>query len=313
MKTENRLDTIDQFRGCTIILMALTHFLSWVVWVPFWLKNTKEFGFTPPDLIAAMFIFAIGLTYRLSFNRRLQRDGLWPTQVHFLRRSLALIGLGFLITPEPHNWGLFQTLGVAVFVTLLVIRLPGWVRLVAGAALQIGYQLLLDFSRGSIGFETVGSGILWSLSWSAMLILATVLADLFHEPRYGRKACLGGACLALTLGFLVSFWIPVSEVWGTSSYVLIGLGGSGILFVCFDWLSTRLRLCLPWLSAWGRNPLVLYVLHYYLWILVFLMPRVPVWHHQAPVWQVSLQAVIFISVLSGVALFLQRRRWIVSM
>jgi len=61
MKTENRLDTIDQFRGCTIILMALTHFLSWVVWVPFWLKNTKEFGFTPPDLIAAMFIFAIGV------------------------------------------------------------------------------------------------------------------------------------------------------------------------------------------------------------------------------------------------------------
>jgi len=82
-------------------------------------------------------------------------------------------------------------------VTLLIIRLPGWVRLVAGAALQIGYQLLLDFSRGSIGYETVGSGILWSLSWSAMLILATVLADLFHEPRYGRKACLEEPALRL--------------------------------------------------------------------------------------------------------------------
>ena len=313
MNPEKRLDTIDQFRGWTIILMALTHFLSQVDWVPSWLKNTSGYGFTPPDMIASMFIFTIGLTYGLSFRRRIQRDGSWPTQVHFLRRSLALIGLGFLITPEPHNWGLFQTLGVAVFVTLLVIRLPGWVRLLAGVVLQIGYQLLLDFSRDSIGYQTVGSGILWSLSWSAMLILATVLADLFHEPRYGRKACLGGACFALAVGFLVSFWIPVSEVWGTSSYVLIGLGGSGILFVCFDWLSTRLRLCLPWLSAWGQNPLVLYVLHYYLWIFVFLMPRVPAWHHKAPVWLICLQAVAFIGVLSGVAWLLRQRRWIISM
>ena len=313
MKAENRLDTIDQFRGCAVILMALTHFLSRVVWIPAWLKNTKEFGFTPPDLIAPMFIFAIGLTYGLSFNRRLQRDGNWPTCVHFLRRSLALIGLGFLITPEQTHWELFQTLGVAVFVTLLVIRFPTWIRLGAGVALQIGYQILLDTARGSVGYQSIGSGILWSLSRSAMLILATVLADLFHNPRYGRRACLGGASLVLAVGILLSFWIPVSMVWGTSSYVLIGLGGSGILFVCFDGLSTRLRLRLPWLSAWGQNPLVLYVLHYYLWILVFLLPRVPAWHRQAPVWQVGLQAVIFIGALSGVALLLQRRRWIVSM
>ena len=313
MNPENRLDTIDQFRGGAVILMALTHFLMGVAWIPSWLKNTNGYGFAPPDLIASMFIFTIGLTYGLSFRRRIQRDGFWPTQVHFIRRSLALIGLGFLITPEPHNWGLFQTLGVAVFVTLLVIRLPGWIRLVAGAALQIGYQLLLDFSRGSIGFETVGSGILWSLSWSAMLILATVLADLFHNPRYGRKACLGGAGLALALGLLVSLWIPVSEVWGTSSYVLIGLGGSAILFICFDWLSTRLRLRLPWLSAWGLNPLVLYVLHYYLWVLVFLMPKTPAWHQQAPVWLIGLQAVAFIGVLTGIAWFLQRRQWFISM
>jgi predicted acyltransferase len=313
MKVENRLDTIDQFRGCAIILMALTHFLSRVVWIPAWLKNTKEFGFTPPDLIAAMFIFAIGLTYGLSFNRRLQRDGNWPTCVHFLRRSLALIGVGFLITPEETHWGLFQMLGVAVFITLWVIRFPIWVRLIAGAALQIGYQIVLDTAHGSISYQTIGSGFLWSLSWSAMLILATVLADLFHDPRYGRRACLGGASLALALGILVSFWIPVSLVWGTSSYILIALGGSGILFICFDWLSTRLRLRWRWLSAWGQNPLVLYVLHYYLWIEVFLRPRVPAWHQQAPLWQVGLQAVAFIGVLSGVALFLQRRQWIVSM
>lgn len=313
VQPENRLDTIDQFRGCAIVLMALTHFLSQVVWTPSWLKNTKGFGFTPPDLIAPMFIFAIGLTYRLSFNRRSEREGNWPTYIHFLRRSLALIGLGFLITPEQTHWGLFQMLGAAVFVTLLVIRFPIWARLAIGAALQIGYQILLDNLRGYIGYQSIGSGFLWSLSWSAMLILATVLADLYRSPHYGQRICLGAAGLALVLGILLSFWIPVSMVWGTSSYVLIGGGGSGILFVCFNWLSTRLRLRLPWLSAWGQNPLVLYVLHYYLWIVAFLLPRVPAWHLEAPVWQIGLQAVAFIGVLSGVALFLQRRRWIISM
>lgn len=313
MTTNNRIDTIDQFRGIAIILMALTHFLKGIIWIPSWLKNTMNYGFTAPDLIAPMFIFTIGLTYGLSYHRRLQRDGRWPTQVHFIRRSLALIGLGFLITPEPQNWELFQSLGIAVWITLLVIRFPTWVRLAAGVVLLVGYQLLLSFSPGSISYATVGSGILWSLNRSAMLVLATVLADLFHDQRYGRKACLAGAALALAVGLLATFWIPVSPVWGTSSYVLIGLGGSGILFASYDWLSTRLRLRLVWLSAWGQNPLVLYVLHYYLWVVVFLWPRTPLWYREAPAWQLSLQALAFFGLLTGVAWFLQRRKWFISM
>jgi len=111
----------------------------------------------------------------------------------------------------------------------------------------------------------------------------------------------------------VSFWIPVSEVWGTSK-------------LCLDWIGRqRNPVCLLRLAvhpvatlstlavSLGRNPLVCTCCITICGFWFFLMPRVPVWHHQAPVWQVSLQAVIFISVLSGVALFLQRRRWIVSM
>lgn len=43
-------------------------------------------------------VFAIGLTYGLSFRHRYNRYGAWKTYKHFNFRYLALIGLGFLIT-----------------------------------------------------------------------------------------------------------------------------------------------------------------------------------------------------------------------
>ena len=133
--------------------MVLADYLARPQNVPAWLKHAHDFGLTVIDLIAPLFIFAIGLTYGMSFRRRLARSGGWQTGVDFVRRYAALIGIGFLLTllgdltgvyPSTVNWGLLQAIGAAGLLTLLVIWLRWPWRLLAGLVLLAAYQVLLD-------------------------------------------------------------------------------------------------------------------------------------------------------------------------
>jgi len=70
-----RLESIDEFRGFSILLMVLANYLAGPHVVPAWLKHAPDVGFTVIDIIAPMFIAAIGLTFGASFRARLARDG----------------------------------------------------------------------------------------------------------------------------------------------------------------------------------------------------------------------------------------------
>jgi predicted acyltransferase len=312
--SEGRLDAIDQFRGFAILLMVLADYLSRIQSVPAWLKHAPSgVGLTVVDLIAPMFIFAMGLVYRPSLQRRLVRDGREQTVLHFIRRFLALIGIGTL-TPWGFSWGLFQTIGAAGLMALLVIGLPSLVRLIIGTAVLGGYQVLSD----SIWMRRVTLSSSWceiegTLSWAAMLILASVFADWYYDRPWGRRIYILGIWASLGLGIALSNWVDVSQYYVSASYVLIGLGASGVLFAGFHVLTERLRVRLPMLIAWGKNPLVMYVLHYWIWVIVFLMPQTSGWHIEAPVWLVVLQASGFVGILSLVAWFLDRHGWVVSL
>lgn len=312
-RPEGRLVTIDQYRGFAILLMVLADFLSQIKIVPGWLKHAPGVGITVVDLIAPLFIFAIGLVYRPSFQRRLLQEGRRQTILHFIRRFLALIGIGAL-TPWGYSWGLFQTIGGAGLITLLVIWLPSGVRLIIGAVLLGGYQVMSDkVWMGRVSASSSWCEMEGTISWAAMLILASVLADWFYDQPRGRKIYILGSLASLGLGIVFSQWIVVSQYYVSSSYVLISLGASGVLFAGFHVMTENLQVRLPMLIAWGKNPLVLYLLHYWIWVFVFIYPQTSGWHFGAPVWLIVLQAIGFVGVLSLVAWFMDRRGWIVSL
>jgi predicted acyltransferase len=328
--SSGRLEAIDQFRGFAILLMVLADYLAGIETVPAWLKHAPDIGYTVIDLIAPLFLFAMGLTFGLSFRRRAGRDGYWRTYEHFIARNLALIGLGFLLTlggdltgvyPSTVNWGLLQTLGAAGLIALVAIRLPILWRTAAGLGLLAFYQFLLDRYWLADVIAAPHNGPWGALSWGAMLILATALADLYHgdpavvgDPERARRAYPWVSLAVLGAGLALLLIVPISKHRASASFVLVSLGLSALVFFGFHLLEARTSLTkipdrgrLPVLSAWGRNALLLYLLHGVV-IGLFALPPYPGWDVEAQWWLIVVQAAALLGILSAIGLYLDRRK-----
>lgn len=317
MKKVGRREAIDQFRGFAILLMVLANFLEGVGNLPAWMKHAPGVGLTLVDLIAPFFIFAIALTYRASWQSRVRRDGPKQAAEHFFERYMAIAGIGFFLTVidvyiegtgwrEP--WGVLQAIGTAGLIALPVVALSWPWRLASGLTVLGVYQVLLQGYWLEEVRDASHGGLKGSLGWGAMLILGTVVADLYHPGDRSRRRFPLAGVVFLAAGLVLALRVPLSKGCVSASYVLVSVGASGLIFQVFEFLSEKLRLNPAVLSAWGRNPLTLYLLHIVL-LGVFVLPRVPAWYALAPAWLTTLQALALLAVLSTIGLILQKKGW----
>jgi predicted acyltransferase len=296
--------------------MVLFNYYSGIRTLPSWMKHVPDIGMNFPDLGTPVFIFAIGLTYGLSFRRRKEKDGLPAALGHFIRRYLAFIGLGAIITAgqsvlgyqlDQLDWGVLQSIGLAGLVALPLINLPTKYRVISGLGILAIYQILLDRYWLATVLNSQHGGLPGSLSWGAILILATVLGDLFHQEKT-RGWFPWMALISLLAGLVLTIWIPVSKNRLTASYDLITLGFSGIVFSIFYLADFQL----DFFAAWGRNPLLLYLLSF-LVTGIFFLPPIPGWYQLAPLWLIGLQSIILVTLLSWVAIALQKKEITLTM
>jgi predicted acyltransferase len=316
--SSHRLASIDIFRGLAIVLMVLANFLAGVEHIPAWLKHAPDVGLTVIDLVAPFFIFAIALTFGLSWQRRSTREGKGPAYQHFILRALALIGVGAILSAGERllgmnngvmDWGVLETIGVSILIALPLLDRSWRICLAVGLALLVVYQVLLDRYWMDQVFNSPHGGLLGSLSWAAMLLLGLFLADIYHQR---RGAYFWAVLIVLAVGLVLAFWIPVSKNRVSASYVLVSLGISGLAFGWIDWMVERWRLRSALLVAWGRNPLALYLLHF-LFIGVMYLPGIPLWYEQAPSWLTLLQAAGLLVTLSWIAVWLEKRGWFLAL
>lgn len=309
MNEHSRIISIDAFRGFAIIGMVIVNYAARISWVPAILKHAPDIGITVADFIAPFFIFAIGLTYRQSFERRVEGGGFAKAAGHFAGRYLAIAGIGAVITAgEPLagefvNWGVLQAIGMAGLVCILFIRLKTYVRLLTGLAMLIIYQLILDAFMLKTTLSSAHGGLFGSLSWSAMLILSTVLADVFRQS---RKRYVILSVLFLAAGIASVMLYPVSKNRVSLSYVLITLAAGALLFWIFD-IVIKTEKSGAFLIWWGANPLLLYILHQLL-LGVILLPGVPSWYEQTPWPFAAAQIVIMLGVLTMTGRALYKRK-----
>ncbi|MBK5106497.1 MAG: DUF1624 domain-containing protein [Anaerolineales bacterium] len=307
--SQNRIHAIDQFRGFAILLMILADYLNNINSIPTWLKHAPEVGYTIIDLVVPLFIFAIGLTYGMSFRRRFDRFGEWKTYNHFIARNLALIGLGFLITlggvltnnyPPDAKWGLLQALGAAGLITLPFIRIKPKYRWFFGFLLLAFYQVLLDRYWLSEVIGAVHNGPQGAISWGAMMIIATSMGDVYLDLEKNKRRLPLISLILLILGGVLQLLVPVSKHRASASYMLVSLGLCGLIFFIFHLLDEKYQIRFPLLSDFGKNPLLLYLLHG-LVLALFLLPPFPGWYFEAPLWLVAIQALALVAILGWIA------------
>jgi predicted acyltransferase len=308
-----RILSWDRYRGLAILLMVVVNDLATASGIPAFMKHAPGIGYTLADVVAPMFIFAMGLTFLASFQKRSALNKA-DAYLIMIKRNLAFIGLGAIFGGvgvyfvQGADWGVLQALGVAGLMALVVIRLKTvWRAFFAFACLAI-YQCLITFWFSEQVLAHLHGGILGAISWGALLILATVLIELYAQ----KKQYMVFAVLLLALGGLaLSPIAPISKNLVSASYICVSLALCGTIFWLVDALERWFHLeeRRDFLCDWGENPLVLYLAHYAL-IGLF---HIPNYWFDLPVWVSLTRTAVMLILLNKIASVLHRKNVHVSL
>jgi predicted acyltransferase len=312
---------MDQVRGYAVFGMVFVN-----VWGIFeaspWLLKHHETGYSYADTIAPLFIFVVGMGFRLSLTRRVARDGWRAAHRHAAMRYLLLMGLGLLyggFNLRTGVWDALMDIGASGMLALPLLARPWWWRAAASVLYLAAYELLFRYT-GYGPWEmanSINGGPLGPLSWVFLLLWGSIAWDIAAPGRLSRSlpGCVALAALFLTSGWLLHvplgefkpLW-PFSQPWMTSPYTVFSAG------LCFATVALFMLWCdiaqwrLPHLTALGRNPLFLYLLQALLVIVLRLsIPR------DLPLWGIAILWAAVYTVVYGLARHFYRRGIVVKL
>jgi len=96
-----RIASLDQFRGWAIFSMVLVNFLGEYRSMPETLRH-HDWGLSYADVCVPAFLFAVGVAYRLTFLRRMRRDGIWAARWAAVKRNLVLLLVALFLYGSGH-------------------------------------------------------------------------------------------------------------------------------------------------------------------------------------------------------------------
>lgn len=306
----NRLQCVDTFRGFAVIAMILVNFLAYYTLVPLWLKHSTEPTITFADLVAPMFLFALGIMYRISLLRRLSLYGRKATYLHFFRRYFLLLLLGMVGGSVAKmdftlDWGVLQAIGLAGIIALPFIELSLRLRLFVIALLLGSYHFIILTHVGDLIISSEHGGPLATISWATIILFASMIGDLLKQPTLTEtlKKISLLTLLPLTIGLLLTQTIALEKTTVSVSYIFLSTGIVSLLFVLFIVMNDLLKMTIPFLASFGKNALVVFLLHYLLVKIAHKLTQTT-----DPIWIVllGLLSILFISFL--IAYFLEYKK-----
>jgi predicted acyltransferase len=270
----SRIASVDQYRGYAIFGMILVNYLGKFEVMPWQFKH-HHYGMSYADTIAPLFIFVVGMGFRLSYQRRVDRDGYWPATWRALRRYVVLILIGIVLYgPARDNWRYWWDalvdIGFGGILALPFMLRSKSVR--AGAAL--GYLAVYQALYVWTGYgewtmaRSIDGGPLGILSWAAILLFGTIAYDLIETRETKRIVwgCIGWGVALCVAGWLLKLeWAGVKSAWPftqrgmTAPYPLYSAGLCFLMYLPFYWICDVKGWRIPHLAVLGMNPLVIYI------------------------------------------------------
>jgi len=259
-----RWASLDHFRGLAVLLMILVNSLAEYN-VPPWLKHAPWNGYTFADLVAPMFLFAMGMAYRISLQKRLAIQGTGKTIFHFIKRYAILFLFGFgglFLVYRRFDWGVLQMLGAVGLFSLPMMFIEPFISISVSFMLLLSYQACLSFLNMEpfVSMFDMG-GPFATLSWSFILVTASAFGSRMKSSgsRQIQIMFLTAGIVFTLAGFLIAFIVPFNKHLVTSSYTLLSLGLSSLLFLILYRIMDIRRVRIGILESFGKNPLTLYI------------------------------------------------------
>lgn len=124
-----RINSVDIFRGLTVLVMVFVNDVSGVKGLPWWTYHMPEGrnGMTYVDLVFPAFLFIVGISIPLAIRRRIAKgDSLRQLWTHVLARSASLVVMGLLLANlfnvdaqltgiSVHKWVTLAFAGIFLF------------------------------------------------------------------------------------------------------------------------------------------------------------------------------------------------------
>jgi len=136
-----RLNSLDQFRGYTVLGMFVVNFVGGFAVIAQFLPILKHHNTycSYADTIMPQFFFAVGFAYRLTFLRRLQREGNAAAYWHAVRRCIALLLIALVVHGVDGRYE-----------TWVALRGGGWRGVLATAFQRNYFQTLTHIAVASL-------------------------------------------------------------------------------------------------------------------------------------------------------------------
>ena len=227
---KNRLASLDQFRGYTVIGMLLVNYFGGYAVCPQIWKHTHDYC-SYADTIMPQFLFAVGFALRLTIGRKLQSQGQdAATYLRIVRRLLGLVLVSLVVYnvgPRAENWnqlvekgwigalaepmkrGWFQTLMHIAVTSLWILpvissRAPVRILWMVGSGIA---HVLLSYWFNFVWCNTAPNGIdggpLGFLTWCIPALVGSLACDWFVDGIATGKSVGGTVTKAVVVSILL--------------------------------------------------------------------------------------------------------------
>jgi len=313
-----RLIAIDRFRGMVILLMVLANFFEGIKWIPAWMKHAKPSGITIVDLIAPAFLFVIALTFPLSFRKRITKDGTQSAYSHALIRGFAIMGIGLFMSAGESlfvsddgilSFGVLEIIGYSILLAIPFITTHFGIKFFAAILFGLVHQFLAlpEFSEAILSHKYDMARMLGP---SSLLLFSLGMSDLFFKQK-NTVLYVSFSIMLIISGIFINIWIPFQRGLYNFSLVIISVGIASFAFYIMNIISERFWKKSDIICTWGQNPLVIFILHYFL-LLIFLVPSATWWYSNVSLPFLALQTVCYLLVIHAVVLFLKKKKIIIK-
>ena len=291
--TNQRLISLDVFRGFTIALMILVN--SPGNSTPYyWLEHSAWNGCRLADLVFPFFIMIVGISSVLALTN-LKAMGISKPRLFkkIIQRSGYIFLMGLLLNFIPHFdlstlriLGVLQRIAICYFFSaFLFLTTKILTQTIIALVLLIGYGYLMTYTPfifdenlvGTIDKLVFGSahlytatfdpeGLLSTLPAIASVLLGNLIGFGLTSSRTNKQKFkwvnVAGFMLVF-IGWILGFTLPINKTLWSSSYVLLSSGIALLVFSIFYFL-IEIKHWVRWSKSFdllGRHAMLVYMLH----------------------------------------------------